>query len=84
MNPRNQISTSDEELGVLEAHLAGTLRPVAPPKDIVQRLRERVYMPARDEIVWRLRDWRSLFFVFSGVMSMAASGFHQGAAQARR
>ncbi|MEW6404603.1 MAG: hypothetical protein AB1649_22630, partial [Chloroflexota bacterium] len=50
-------------------HLAGTLRPVAPPKDIVQRLRERIHMPARDEIVWRLRDWRSLFFVFSGVMS---------------
>lgn len=61
--------TSAEDLDILEAHLAGTLKPIAPPKEIVQRLRDRIHMPNRDEIALRLTDWRRLFFVFSGVMS---------------
>ena len=69
MKTRNPTSTSNDELGALEAHLAGTLRPVAPPKDIIQRLRERIRTPMEEKIVLRLRDWSSLFFVFSGVMS---------------
>jgi hypothetical protein len=59
----------EEELNALEAHLAGTLKPVRPPREIVKRLRGRIHMPAREEIVIRLRDWRSLLLVFGGVMS---------------
>ena len=59
----------DDELETLEAHLAGTLKPVAPPNDLVQRLRERIRLPARSEIVLRFQDWRRLFLVFGGVMS---------------
>ena len=59
----------DDEFDILEAHLAGTLKPVAPPSDLIQRLRERIRFPAREEIVVRFRDWRRLFFVFGGVMS---------------
>jgi hypothetical protein len=66
---KNKNITPEEELNDLEAQLAGTLKPVAPPKDIVLRLKERIYMPAREQIAFRLRDWGSLFFVFSGVMS---------------
>ena len=70
MAKRIKMYTTDvEDLEVLEAHLAGTLRPVAPPKDIVQRLYERIHMPSRDEITLRLSDWRRLFIVFSGVIS---------------
>ncbi len=69
MKTRNQTSTSDNEFDALEAHLAGTLRPVVTPKDMIQRLRERVTTPMQEKIVLRLRDWHSLFFVFSGVMS---------------
>ena len=70
MSKRKQTNiTPEEELNVLEAHLAGTLKPVAPPKDIVLRLKERIYMPAREQIAFRLRDWRSMFLVFGGVMS---------------
>jgi hypothetical protein len=42
---------------------------VAPPKDLVQRLRETVHLPEREVIVSRLRDWNRLFLVFGSVMS---------------
>ena len=69
MTKRKTTPTDTEELDVLEAHLAGTLKPVAPPMDIVQRLRERIRMPDREEITLRLTDWNRLFLVFGGVMS---------------
>lgn len=53
----------------LEEHLAGTLKPVSPPRDLIQRLRERLRFPAREAIVLRFQDWRKLFLVFGGVMS---------------
>ncbi len=61
--------TDQENLDAIEAHLAGTLKAVAPPSDIIQRLRGRIQMPTRREITLRLTDWRRLFFVFGGVMS---------------
>ena len=68
MSKRHDKS-SPENLESLEAHLAGTLRPVSPPKDIVQRLRDRIRLPEREVIVSRLRDWNRLFLVFASVMS---------------
>lgn len=59
----------EDELNALEAHLAGTLKPVAPPGDLIQRLRDRIRFPAREDIVLRIRDWRRLFLVLGGVMS---------------
>jgi hypothetical protein len=66
---KRQDKSSPENLESLEAHLAGTLRPVAPPNDFVQRLRDRVRLPEREVIVSRLRDWNRLFLVFGSVMS---------------
>jgi hypothetical protein len=66
---RKQPSTPEEQLEILEAHLAGTLKPVAPSRDIVHRLRGRIQFPPRGEIVLRLRDWRALMLAFGGVMS---------------
>ena len=60
---------SEDQLSALEAHLAGTLKPVTPPIDVVQRLRERIRFPQPEEIVSRLRDWQRMFVVFGGVMS---------------
>lgn len=62
--------TPEDDLDALEAHLAGALKPVAPPTDLVQRLRDRIRLPAREEIVLRFQDWRRLFLVFGGVMSV--------------
>ncbi len=66
---KSKTTLSDDQINALEAHLAGTLRPVTPPRDVVQRLRERIRFPQSEEIVLRLRDWERMFFVFGGVMS---------------
>ena len=61
---------SADQIDALEAHLSGTLRPVTPPVDVLQRLRERISAFPSQEIVSRLRsDWQRLFVVFGGVMS---------------
>jgi hypothetical protein len=60
---------SEDQVMALEAHLAGTLRPVTPPLDVVQRLRERIRFPQPEEIVSRFRDWKRMFVVLGGVMS---------------
>lgn len=67
---RRKTRLSDDQIDALEAHLAGTLRPVVPPMDVVQRLRERVRSLPAQEIVSRLRgDWQRMFVVLGGVMS---------------
>jgi hypothetical protein len=60
---------SEDQLMALEAHLAGTLRPVIPPIEVVQRLRERIRFPQPEEIASRFRDWKRMFVVLGGVMS---------------
>ena len=67
----NKLKTklSDDQIDALEAHLAGTLKPVTPPMEIVQRLRSRIHFPERQVIVLRLQDWQRMLLVFGGVMS---------------
>ena len=62
-------SLSENQLSALEAHLAGTLTPVTPPMEIVQRLRNRMHFPERRVIVLKLEDWQRMLLVFGGVMS---------------
>ena len=70
MTKRTQKShTPEEDIQSLEAHLAGTLKPVTPSREVIQRLRGRIQMPNREEITLRLTDWRRLFIVFGGVVS---------------
>lgn len=66
---RRKTQLSDDQLYALEAHLAGALRPVTPPTDVVQRLYQRIRFPQPEEIVSRFRDWQRMFVVFGGVMS---------------
>lgn len=60
---------SNTQLNELEAHLAGTLKPVTPPTDLVQRLRERIRFPQPRQMRSRIGDWNRLFVVYGGVMS---------------
>jgi hypothetical protein len=66
---RSRTMLSEDQVIALEAHLAGTLRPVIPPMEVVQRLRERIRFPQPEEIVSRFQDWQRMFVVFGGVMS---------------
>jgi hypothetical protein len=66
---KSKTSLSDQQIYALEEHLAGTLKPVTPPMEVVNRLRERIHFPEPRVIVSRLRDWQRVFLVFSGVMS---------------
>ncbi|HSL45593.1 MAG TPA: hypothetical protein VK897_19315 [Anaerolineales bacterium] len=67
---RRKTKLSEDQIDALEAHLAGTLRPVVPPMDVVQRLHERIRSFPSQEIVSRLRgDWQRMFVVLGGVMS---------------
>ena len=63
------ISDNDKILLTLEERLAGTLKPIRPSSDVLQRLRERLRFPAPEQVALRLRDWQRMFLVFSGVMS---------------
>ena len=69
MMSRTRTMLSEDQLMALEAHLAGTLKPVTPPLDVVQRLRERIRFPQPEEIVSRFRDWHRMFVVLGSVMS---------------
>ncbi len=69
MAGNNTNPNPDEALLDLEERLAGTLKPIHPSTDVVQRLRERIRFPAREEIASRLLDWKRMFLVFGGVMS---------------
>jgi len=69
MTKNKQTHNPEENFQLLEAHLAGTLKPVQPPKKVIQRVNMRMRMPNRQEIAMRLTDWRRLFLVFSGVIS---------------
>lgn len=69
MTKRMNDQTPEEDLSTLEAHLAGTLKPVTPPSGLFERLRDRIQIPSRREIRLRLSDWGRLLFVLGGVIS---------------
>jgi hypothetical protein len=69
MKKTKRKSLEPQELDSLEAHLAGTLRPVQPSQDLLLRLRRRIRMPQREQIVMRLSDWRSLALALGSVLS---------------
>jgi hypothetical protein len=66
---KSKTILSDEQIHALEAFLAGTLKPVIPPMEMVNRLSQRIHFPESRMIVSRLRDWQRMFLVFGGVMS---------------
>ena len=69
MARRTKTSLSEDVILDLESRLSGTLKPIQPSSDIVQRLRERIHFPSPEEIQMRLSDWRKMFLVLGGVMS---------------
>jgi len=66
---RTKNSLPDDVILDLETRLSGTLKPIRPSNDIIQRLHERIRFPSPEEIQMRLSDWRRMFLVLGGVMS---------------
>ena len=66
---RKDSAEKEAQLFALEEHLAGTLKPITPPSELVVRMRNRIRMPQRHEIVSRIDEWQRLLLVFGGVMS---------------
>jgi hypothetical protein len=69
MTTRKQTQNPEEDIQFLEAHLAGTLKPLTPSREIVQRLNRRIQLPNREKIVAHFSDWNRLFLIFAGVIS---------------
>jgi hypothetical protein len=70
MKKNRKVTIENEhQLFALEEHLAGTLKPITPPSELVVRMRNRIRAPQRQEIVLRIDEWQRLFLVFGGVMS---------------
>lgn len=69
MTTYKQTQAPQVDIEFLEAHLAGTLKPLAPSKEIVQRLGRRIQLPNRERITASLSDWKRLLLVFGGVVS---------------
>lgn len=68
--PRRILTLPPDEIFThLEAHLAGTLKPVAPPRDLVLRLRDRIHLPQPRLLAERIASWKFFFVVIGGVMS---------------
>ncbi len=67
--PRRSKVNREADLSDLEARLARTLRPVAPPADLVQRLRERITLPPPRLVAKRLASWKFFFAVVGGTLS---------------
>ncbi len=66
---RKENPETEDQLFALEEHLAGTLKPITPPSELVVRMRERIHLPQPEEIVSRIGSWQRLLLVFGGVMS---------------
>ena len=68
---KDLIDASKERISTIEVHLAGTLRPVTPPRDFVRRMRDRIRLPEPRVIAKRLSNWEFVLIVVGGVMSVA-------------
>lgn len=65
----SKMMESEAELNDLEVQLAGMLKPLAPPSNLTRRLRQRIRLPQRSEIVMRFNKWRSLVIALGGALS---------------
>ncbi|HTP01748.1 MAG TPA: hypothetical protein VMJ64_10270 [Anaerolineales bacterium] len=63
------MSRQGIEFDALEGRLAGTLRPVPPRDEFVQRLRGHIHVPQGAELAVRLEEWVRLMLLFGGILS---------------
>ena len=65
--------TLEKDLGVLEKHLASTLKPVEPNPEFLKNLRSQlVGEPERKKFQLKLNGWRQGLLVAGGIVSFFA------------
>ena len=66
-----RIELVKEQVGTLEDYLSGTLKPIRPPADVVQRLQKRIGILESSRIAKRLSNWELSIITVGSVMSAA-------------
>ncbi|HPH94907.1 MAG TPA: hypothetical protein PKW33_01260 [Anaerolineaceae bacterium] len=67
----SRLTVSDEELELLEKHLAGTLRPVNPDPGFIGNLRKRLYVKPRSSPEQRRQAGALLLLAFGLLVGAA-------------
>ena len=66
-----RIEADKEQVDTLEKTLSGTLKPVRPPADVMQRLKNRIGNLEPHHIAKRLTNWELWIIAVGSVMSVA-------------
>ena len=63
------IEAAKKQVSELESYLSGTLKPIRPPAELVQRLQKRVGILEPNLIAKRLSNWELSIITVGSVMS---------------
>ncbi|MBC8335895.1 MAG: hypothetical protein ISR59_07675 [Anaerolineales bacterium] len=66
-----RIESAKEQVDTLEKTLSGALKPVHPPADVIQRLKNRIGSLEPYHIAKRLTNWELWIITVGSVMSVA-------------
>jgi hypothetical protein len=65
------VDASMARISAMENRLSGTLKPVAPRREFVKGLRQRIQTGSRTTLVNRIANWHILAMVIAGLVSLA-------------
>ena len=68
---KKRIELAKDQVDTLEKTLSGTLKPVHPPADVMQRLKNRIGSLEPHHIAKRLTNWELWIISVGSVMSVA-------------
>ncbi len=66
-----RVASAKEQVDTLENYLSGTLKPIHPPADVMQRLKNRIGSLEPHHIAKRLTNWELWIITVGSVMSVA-------------
>ena len=68
---RKLVAASVARISALENRLSGTLKPVAPRREFVKGLGQRIQSERRTTLVNRIASWPILAMLIAGLVSLA-------------
>lgn len=67
----DRFESSKEKLSAVENYLAGALKSVSPPSDVIQRLQNRIGSLEPHYFAKRMTNWELVLIITGSVMSVA-------------